>query len=102
MQVNGIPIWASYLPLSNLSLQFLMHVKKSTAILLLSELFITKDLATSVAGGGGKLYGSIVVEGNMAGMNSNSVLNYSSSYVNIASEPLLGVQAKLPGTWFDR
>lgn len=52
--------------------------------------------------GGGKLYGSIVVEGNMAGMNSNSVLNYSSSYVNIASEPLLGIQAKLPGSWFDR
>jgi hypothetical protein len=51
--------------------------------------------------GGGTINGSLVVEGDMAGMNANAELNYQASYVNNITEPSLGIQAKLPGAWID-
>lgn len=52
--------------------------------------------------GGGDIYGSIIMEGDMSGMNANTNLIYEDNYVADLLDDTTGVRARIPGSWIDQ
>lgn len=52
--------------------------------------------------GGGKVYGSVVMEGDMSKLNANTQFTYSKAYIDSLFDSNAGVQSKVPGSWIDK
>lgn len=52
--------------------------------------------------GGANIYGSIIVDGDIDSMNSNTNLAFDASYVNGLLDQTIGVKSRVPGTWIDQ
>lgn len=52
--------------------------------------------------GGGKVYGSVIMEGDMSKLNANTSFTYSRDYIDSLYNSNTGVQAKVPGGWIDK
>lgn len=57
---------------------------------------------TSGGWGGGDIFGSVVMEGNMEAMNANTSLTYDDQYVTSLFNKTLGLRARIPGSWIDQ
>ena len=51
--------------------------------------------------GSASVYGSVIVDGNLTAMNSNTDLHYDPSYVNALAGDTMGLRGIIPGTWID-
>lgn len=51
--------------------------------------------------GGGNIFGTLIVDGDVALMNANTALIYDEDYVGDLVDDYVGVKGRIPGTWLD-
>lgn len=52
--------------------------------------------------GGATIYGSVVMDGDITKMTSNSFTHYSDVYTSSFANTYLGLQSRMPGSWIDQ
>lgn len=52
--------------------------------------------------GGGNIYGTVIVDGNLQDMNANTELIYDEDYMAALVGGYVGVKGRIPGSWIDQ